>query len=260
MKHLIICSSFLLAAVITQAQDSTGITVTQDTVYKQNFVKQLIPKVAIGVAYAATVYTIYHHADRNIQDESQEGKTAFKSNVSHTVSPLGLASTNLIGSVLVTGYGLLSRNTRLQKAGVLLVAGLGVNGFVTGALKKRFQRYRPSTGKPFNTFDGDDGSGLNQSFPSAHTSNAFTTATIFATVYKDKKWVAPFAYGMATMVGLSRIYDNAHWASDVMAGAAVGFLSAKAVILLDKTLSNQHIHIYPQIGYKQAGAAMVYRF
>lgn len=260
MKQFISCISFLLAAVITQAQDTAAITLSKDTIYKQPFVKHLIPKVAIGAAYAATVYTVYHTADRNIQDESQEGKTAFKSSVSHTVSPLGLATTNLIGSVLVTGYGMLTKNPRLQKAGVLLAGGLVVNGFVTSTLKRRFQRYRPSTGKPFNTFDGDDGPGMNQSFPSAHTSNAFTTATIFASIYKDKGWVAPFAYGMATMVGLSRIYDNAHWASDVMAGAAVGFLSAKSVLLLDKVLSNQHIHIYPQIGLKQAGASMVYQF
>ncbi|WP_148661223.1 phosphatase PAP2 family protein [Flavisolibacter tropicus] len=260
MKQFITCLCFLFASVMAQAQDAAGVTVTQDTVNKQPLIKHIVPKLAIGVAYAATVYTVYKTADPEIQDESQEGKTAFKSDISHSVSPLGLATTNMIGSVLVTGYGMLSKNPRLQKAGVLLMGSLAVNGFVTATLKKQFQRYRPSTGKSFNTFDGDDGPGINQSFPSAHTSNAFTTATIFASIYKDKKWVAPFAYGMATMVGLSRIYDNAHWASDVMTGAAIGFLSAKSVLLLDKVLSNHHIHIYPQIGLKQAGAAMVYQF
>jgi membrane-associated phospholipid phosphatase len=32
-------------------------------------------------------------------------------------------------------------------------------------------------------------------------------------------------YGAATLTGVSRIYNNQHWASDVLAGAAVGTIS-----------------------------------
>ena len=64
---------------------------------------------------------------------------------------------------------------------------------------------------------------------------------------------------MATMVSLSHVYDYSHWSSDVMAGAAVGFMSAKAMLLIDKSLSNHHIHLYPQVGFKHAGAALVYQ-
>jgi membrane-associated phospholipid phosphatase len=74
-----------------------------------------------------------------------------------------------------------------------------------------------------------------------------TTATVFATMYRDQRWVPPVAYGLATLVGLSRIYDNAHWASDVMAGAAIGFLSAKAMTALYK-FAGKKITFLPQAG------------
>ncbi len=60
---------------------------------------------------------------------------------------------------------------------------------------------------------------------------------------------------MATMVGISRVYDNSHWASDVMAGAAIGFISAKTMIELDKLLQKTGIFIYPH--WAQAGSLTI---
>lgn len=42
--------------------------------------------------------------------------------------------------------------------------------------------------------------------------------------------VGPVLYGGATAVGLSRMYDNKHWASDVIAGAAVGTLIGRTLV------------------------------
>jgi membrane-associated phospholipid phosphatase len=42
--------------------------------------------------------------------------------------------------------------------------------------------------------------------------------------------VGPALYGGATMVGLSRMYNNKHWASDVVVGAAIGTFSGLAVV------------------------------
>ena len=37
-------------------------------------------------------------------------------------------------------------------------------------------------------------------------------------------------YGGASLMGLSRIYNNQHWASDVMGGAAIGTLIGLKVV------------------------------
>ena len=136
-----------------------------------------------------------------------------------------------------------------------MVGGHIINDIVTNQFKITFQRHRPNTGDPYNTFDWRGGPKTNLSFISAHTSNAFTTATVFATVYNKSKWVPVVAYSVASLVGLCRIYNNDHWASDVMAGAAVGFASAKTANGLYK-LAAKKITFIPQVNNGHYGFAL----
>ena len=68
------------------------------------------------------------------------------------------------------------------------------------------------------------------SFPSGHTTAAFAAATVFAQEYKDRLWVPILSYSAASLIGLSRITENAHWASDVFAGAALGYVTGLQVV------------------------------
>ncbi|MFL5638211.1 MAG: phosphatase PAP2 family protein, partial [Gemmatimonadaceae bacterium] len=74
-----------------------------------------------------------------------------------------------------------------------------------------------------------------RSFPSGHTITAFAFA---ATVARETQfwwphsgyYVGTVMYGGAGLVGLSRMYNNQHWASDVMGGAAIGTLIGLKVV------------------------------
>ena len=71
------------------------------------------------------------------------------------------------------------------------------------------------------------------SFPSGHTATVFTGVEMLYQEYKHSQpWVGITGYVVATGVGLLRIYNNRHWASDVVAGAGIGILSAKLSYLL----------------------------
>ena len=75
------------------------------------------------------------------------------------------------------------------------------------------------------------------SFPSSHTSQAFLTATLLHEQYGRRyPWVSVAGYSVAAATGIMRVLGNKHWATDVLAGAAIGFLSAETVW-----------HIYPSL-------------
>ena len=108
-----------------------------------------------------------------------------------------------------------------------------LGGVIAEALKGSFGRQRPRVDttqvhnfRPGKGFSSDDFT----SFPSGDVTLAFAAATA-ASREAARSWpgaaryVALAAYGSAAMVAVSRLYQNEHWASDVVAGAAVGTLS-----------------------------------
>lgn len=80
------------------------------------------------------------------------------------------------------------------------------------------QRKRPGDRKDFLPFPS--------SFPSGHSSSAFATATALAYAYGWKAGVP--AYLAATSIAAARVSENAHWLSDVVAGAALGMYWGQA--------------------------------
>jgi hypothetical protein len=87
-------------------------------------------------------------------------------------------------------------------------------GFTTGVLKRVINQRRPHKGDRL-------------SFPSGHTSTAFAFAGVIHYEYKDPLY-SSLAFTMASIVGLSRINDHAHYLHDVVFGASLGLAYASA--------------------------------
>jgi membrane-associated phospholipid phosphatase len=215
------------------------------------------PVAAAG--YAGATLLVYAHFDTDMRNFTQNNQSKFQNFISRSVTDLGLGNTQTYGLATATAIAFLSKDQKLKKTVIVWAGSLLVNSTTTQILKESFHRHRPRSGSPYNTFDWSHGIEENTSFVSGHTSNIFTTATVFATNYKNVKWVPPVTYGVATLVGLSRIYDNAHWASDVMAGAAVGFLSAKAVNALYNWVGKKFL-VLPNVTREYSSVSMVYQF
>lgn len=128
------------------------------------------------------------------------------------------------------------------------VAAMGLHGLeaillsagATGIIKGVAGRARPYVRADTVPFDFGFGRGFRdrgyQSFPSGHTSTAFafaasTTLEMSRMVDENDWWpgwkyvIGGAMFGGATMVGVSRVYHDQHWASDVIAGAAIGTFS-----------------------------------
>ncbi len=96
------------------------------------------------------------------------------------------------------------------------------------AIKTTIGRARPSAGDgpyEYSAFNLND---TRHSFPSGHTAQAFAVASVIATHY-DPVWVKVAAYGTASLVGLARIEQDRHFASDVLAGALLGTAIGRTV-------------------------------
>ena len=73
-----------------------------------------------------------------------------------------------------------------------------------------------------------DGSAYN-SFPSGHTATAFMGAELLRHEYRNvSPWIGVAGYAVAAGTGFFRLSNNRHWFTDVIAGAGIGILSAKA--------------------------------
>ncbi len=70
---------------------------------------------------------------------------------------------------------------------------------------------------------------LNNSFPSGHTTAAFTFFTVLALAFGKKKWMQFTAPICATSVGFSRVYLGQHYLSDIVVGAVLGVFIVSVV-------------------------------
>ncbi|GHU69004.1 phospholipid phosphatase [Bacteroidia bacterium] len=106
------------------------------------------------------------------------------------------------------------------------------------------------------------------SFPSGHTSTAFTGAHILFHEYRDYPWIYIAGYAAATITGGMRMVNNRHWFSDVITGAGVGILSVEASYLLLPPIQRffgiknetKSLTAVPVVGNKYWGIGVAYVF
>lgn len=125
----------------------------------------------------------------------------------------GWPSAAVVAGVFTAGR--LTHGPRFRAMSYDLLNATLVNIGYTTLLKTVVVRERP---------DGSNDS----SFPSGHASNAFTLATVAERHYG---WRAGGpAYAIAAAVGVSRIMRDKHYLSDVIAGAALGYIVGRTVV------------------------------
>lgn len=182
-------------------------------------------------------------ADKPIQ------RTALKwRNSSSTVRNISKQVTNFGGPyevytlVALGAYGYIFKHEKIRTTTLLATQSYITSGAISGIVKFLTGRERPYHIDPnavaTPTFHGPfyrapkepNGKRLNNSFPSGHTTAAFSAATVYALEYKDRPLIPIVAYSAASLIGLSRLVENKHWATDVLTGAALGYLTGRLVV------------------------------
>ena len=122
-----------------------------------------------------------------------------------------LAAPAMAGLLVV---GQKSDDARFRSFTYSLAQGFVINQSLVMGIKKAVGSQRPNAENSL-------------SFPSGHTSGAFTWATTVDSYYGHKAGIV--AYLAATYVGFSRLDERAHRLTDVVAGATIGYIVGKTI-------------------------------
>lgn len=144
----------------------------------------------------------------------------------HVFEPMGSGKYSVPVMAAAFLGGCVFKNDRLKRVGMLSAKSFILASLIARIPKYAFRRDRPSqTDDQFLWFQDLH----HNSFVSGHTTAVFSVASMFAIEYRNTVWVPVLSYSLAAMSGLSRIHDNKHWASDVFAGAMLGYGVARYI-------------------------------
>jgi membrane-associated phospholipid phosphatase len=162
--------------------------------------------------------------------EDQSIRDLFQRNLNYKNSApneFGRIYGELYSPVIVAGafglHHLLSQDESSKKIAFEILQTTFYAGAITTALKLAFGRTRPGTADGSKSFGNwsllDDSF---HSFPSGHTTVAFSISTVLSKNAKTD-FLKAIAYVPALLTAVSRVYQDDHWASDVIIGGIVGY-------------------------------------
>ena len=135
-----------------------------------------------------------------------------------------------IAGVATYAIGRITHSRTVTDVGLHVTESLLATEVVAGVIRVGLSRGRPRE-HPGNAFMFKPGRGVTnfdyRSFPSLHSAVAFSTAATLSEEIRMRnrraaRWATPLLYTAAMVPGFTRVYLDQHWASDIVAGTALG--------------------------------------
>jgi membrane-associated phospholipid phosphatase len=189
-----------------------------------------IPTAAVLGTAAGLVALDPHEAGYFRHTSTFHGFNSLLTGTAMAVGPLAVP-------VSLYAIGRFRKDSKMQNTALLAAEAVADAEIVTTIWKRATSRTRPSGIATSGNFSDSwfEGSGAavhrSGSFPSGHTITAFSIATVVARRYGNHRWVPYAAYGMAALVGFSRLTQSAHYLSDVFMGGALGYSIGRFTVL-----------------------------
>lgn len=143
----------------------------------------------------------------------------------------------ILAPVSLYAAGWVRKDSKMEQTALFAGEAVADSEIVATVLKDATRRVRPaafpSQGNLSDSWFESRGSVVSGSggFPSGHTIAAFSIATVVARRYGNHRWVPYAAYGLAAVVGFSRLSLSAHFLSDVFVGDALGYSISRFSVL-----------------------------
>lgn len=221
----------------------------QDPSYRPSYKKLIVPTVLIGYGVISLTSDALKDLNRSTKYEIGE----------HQPKHIKLDNyTQYLPAAMVYGYNLagIKGKHNFKERTIIYGTSQIISAAFVLPLKHLVKEERP------------DGSN-NLSFPSGHTTAAFSSAHFLFREYKDENfWLSLSGYPIALFTGVYRTLNDKHWVGDVVAGAGFGILSTELAYWLfpwvnkffNKPDSKSFTMIYPVSDSKNFGAGLVLNF
>jgi membrane-associated phospholipid phosphatase len=240
IKTVILVFILLSFAITTKAQNDT---ITDKPIQKNSLLKKcILPVSLIAGGFLISKSDFEKSFQKSVQSAVGHNFSTTAEDYTRYAPIVELYAADLLGVKAKNHWFDQSKN---------LAISIIVTDFITFKLKNHIYKIRPN------------GSSDGQSFPSAHTSSAFTNATVLFEEFKGTSPLLAYSgYAFATTTGALRIMNNAHWLSDVVAGAGIGFLVANVVYYFDPIIKwnpfkkTKDIVLLPEVNNHQYGFYM----
>lgn len=191
---------------------------------------------AFAIATVASAPLDRSFAER-LQNPSVQGRETWR-DIARFVETVTEPGSVIIGVGMYT-YGRIARNHRVADLGLHGLEALFIGQQLGSLLKGIVGRARPyvdiTNPHNYRAFRGFTEGSDYRAFPSGHAIAAFAAAA--AVTSETKRWwpksvwiIGPLMYGGAATVAWSRMFENQHWASDVLTGAAIGTFAGLKVV------------------------------
>ncbi len=170
----------------------------------------------------------------------------------------GKITSALIGGLYLGGT--LAKDKRLAGTSLTAAKAFVVSSVCSQIVKQLTHRHRPFQDEipDHANWDGPFSDMSYTSFPSGHSTAAFSVASVFAMEYRNTVWVPLLAYTLAAGTAVSRLYDNKHWTSDIVIGSALGFVTGRFMWKQSRK-ANSKVVIIPSASTQSASMTFIIR-
>ncbi len=188
------------------------------------------------IAGALVLYTLDKPANTYFENQRDD--------IPHIVREAGFRfGKPLLNYGLTTGvytFGLLTKNKKIRKTGVLLIASATAGGIIQSISKTIAGRARPTLNEGNDSFKFYSSEAERHSFPSGHALLSFTTAYAIGKQFKNP-YIKGGIYALGLVTPISRLWEGAHWLTDVGLGIALSVIMVDGI---DNYLNKKERYVY----------------
>lgn len=168
-----------------------------------------------------------------IDDPVSEYARGIRDDVPKVIRDYGFQYGSPTNNYMITGAvyatGLIIKNEKLRRTGVLLISSASTAGLLQQIVKSAIGRARPLSGLSKDTFNPLWSGGKDfHSFPSGHAILAMTNAHAIAKQFKNI-WVKSGIYTLGAIPAISRLWEGKHWLSDVVFSVAISIFTVESI-------------------------------